>query len=79
MLCPLQRVVTDRGDRSGRLLLAPRRADVGTRRKAKTDTKIEQGKRRDAFFSQLRQQAQPKATTPTAAPAAQEAGAAPKS
>jgi hypothetical protein len=39
---------------------------MGTRRKAKNDLKIEQGKRRDAYFAQLRRAAQPKASTPAA-------------
>jgi hypothetical protein len=34
---------------------------MGTRRKAKSDLKIEQGKRRDAYFAGLRREAQPKA------------------
>ncbi len=33
---------------------------MGTRRKAKSDLKVEQGKRRDAYFAQLRRAAQPK-------------------
>jgi hypothetical protein len=35
---------------------------MGTRAKAKSDLKIEQGKRRDAYFAQLRRDAQPKAS-----------------
>jgi hypothetical protein len=35
---------------------------MGTRRKAKSDLKVEQGKRRDAYFAQLRRDAQPKAS-----------------
>jgi hypothetical protein len=35
---------------------------MGTRRKAKSDLKIEQGKRRDAYFAHLRRDAQPKAS-----------------
>jgi hypothetical protein len=34
---------------------------MGTRQRAKSDTRVEQGKRRDAYFAQLRKAAQPKA------------------
>ena len=48
---------------------------MGTRRKAKSDLKVEQGKRRDAYFAHLRRVAQPKSSStpsaeaPKAAPA----------
>lgn len=35
---------------------------MGTRRKAKSDLKVEQGKRRDAYFALLRRDAPPKAS-----------------
>jgi hypothetical protein len=48
---------------------------MGTRRKAKSDLKVEQGKRRDAYFAQLRRTSQPKAagTSPKPPPATAEA------
>jgi hypothetical protein len=35
---------------------------MGTRKKAKSDEKVAQGKRRDAYFAHLRRDAQPKAS-----------------
>jgi hypothetical protein len=48
---------------------------MGTRRKAKSDLKIEQGKRRDAYFAQIRREGQPKAeaSSPKSRPATAEA------
>ena len=45
---------------------------MGTRRKAKSDLKVEQGKRRDAYFERLRRESQPRkragATPPSERP-----------
>ncbi len=48
---------------------------MGTRRKAKSDLKVEQGKRRHAYFAQLRRVAQPKVSSTPSAEAAKPAPA----